>query len=419
MPVPSKTSNVMIISSDCHAGALPSIYSDYLPKAMREDANRWWLEYVKEMIARTGTFFDQEAIDTFAEKAGGTGHYQAYMQSDGNIEDAKLMALLNDGTSPFSPRPGEWDMDVRIKELDDDGVSAEVIFPQMAPFGAGLLQYRHAVDPQQNLAGIRAYNRWLADFCKQDPGRHAGVALINVDDIDVACQEVRDARDRGLFGGVLLPTSTGEHPFYHHPRYEPLWATCEETSMPLQAHSGWSPDYGDLPSATAMFISEVDMWAQRIFTALLWSGAFERYPKLNLVMTEVGTQWIIERLRVLEFKAGLPFFKHFHDGLSLSPTEYFRRQCYIGASFMPVHEGKHRHEIGLDRIMWGSDYPHMEGTWPNTMEHLQTTFAGYPETEARALLGINALAVYDFDPAVLEPAADRIGPRLGDIVGSC
>jgi predicted TIM-barrel fold metal-dependent hydrolase len=160
------------------------------------------------------------------------------------------------------------------------------------------------------------------------------------------------------------------------------------------------------------------MWAQRSFTALLWSGAFERHPSLKLILTETGTAWILERLRVLEFKANLPFFNHFSAKLSLTPTEYFRRQCYIGASFLPKHEGDERHRIGVDRIMWGSDYPHMEGTWPNTMEALRATFSTYPEDEIRAMLGSNALEAYGFDPRVMGAVAERVGPALSSIVGA-
>ncbi len=411
-------SNVLIISADCHAGALPSIYNEYIPKAMHAAAQEWWVTYVKELIARTGTFFDQEAMDDLAAKTGDAGQYQALMkQAPGQIEDEGLFAMLSDGESPFAPRRGEWDMAVRIEELEADGIAGEVIFPQMAPFGAGLLQYRNPVDPEHNLAGIRAYNRWLADFCNENPGRHAGVILINIDDIEVTCQEVRAARESGLWGGVLLPTSTGDFPFYHHPRYEPLWATCAELGLPLQAHSGWSPDYGDVPGATAMYISEVDMWAQRAFTALLWSGVFERYPDLKLILTETGTAWILERLRVFEFKANLPFFQHFSSGLSLTPTEYFQRQCYIGASFMPGHEGKERHRIGLEKILWGSDYPHLEGTWPNTRDYMRETFADYPEKEIRAILGESALAAYDFDPQLVRAAAARAGLSMAEITG--
>jgi predicted TIM-barrel fold metal-dependent hydrolase len=326
-----------------------------------------------------------------------------------------MLEMLTDETSPFAPRRGEFDASIRLAELEADGIAAEVIFPQMAPFGAGLMQYRHPVAPELNLEGNRAYNRWLADLCKANPGRHAGVALINVDDIDMSVKEIRQAKEAGLWGGVLLPSSSGDHPFYHHPRYEPLWAVCEELDLPLQTHSGWSPDYGDVPAAVAMYISEVDMWAHRPFAALMWSGAFERHPNLKYVMTETGCSWIIEALRVLEFKADLPIFKHFTRDLSLRPSEYFARQCYIGASFMPAHEGKDRHEIGLDRLMWGSDYPHLEGTWPNTMDSLRETFGTYPEDETRALLGANAAEVYGFDLDQLAPIAEKIGPDIADI----
>ena len=153
---------------------------------------------------------------------------------------------------------------------------------------------------EHNLAGIRAYNRWLADLCSANPERHAGVALINVDDVSVAVDEIREAKAMGLWGGVLLPTSTADNPYYHDPCYEPLWAVCEELDMPLHSHSGWSPDYGDADCATAMFISEVDKYAQRAFAPLVWSGAFERHPGLKFVFTEAGCQWILETLRVLE-----------------------------------------------------------------------------------------------------------------------
>jgi predicted TIM-barrel fold metal-dependent hydrolase len=387
-----------------------------MPKKFHEAATGWWLGYAREMMLRAGTFFDQEAVDAYADQAGeGGGRMKAMTLPGTKPSDDEMLEMLTDETSPFAPRRGEFDASIRLAELEADGIAGEVIFPQMAPFGAGLMQYRHPVSPELNLEGNRAYNRWLADLCKANPGRHAGVALINVDDIDMSVKEIRQAKEAGLWGGVLLPSSTGDHPFYHHPRYEPLWAVCEELNLPLQTHAGWSPDYGDVPAAVAMYISEVDMWAHRPFAALMWSGAFERHPNLRYVMTETGCSWIIEALRVLEFKADLPIFKHFTRDLSLRPSEYFARQCYIGASFMPAHEGKDRHEIGLDRLMWGSDYPHLEGTWPNTMDSLRETFGTYPEEETRALLGTNAVEVYGFDLDQLAPIAEKIGPDIADI----
>ncbi len=411
-------SRVLIISSDCHAGALPATYKEYMPSQHHAAADAWWLAYAREMVSRAGTFFDQEAVDAYADKAGeGGGRMKAFSDPNVRLGDDQIQQMLMDEKSPFAPRRGEFDASVRVRELDDDGVAGEIIFPQMAPFGAGLMQYRYEVTPEQSFVGCQAYNRWLADLCRSNPARHAGVALIDVEDIDATVKEIRAAREMGLWGGVLLPSSTGRHPFYHHPRYEPLWAVCEELGMPLQSHSGWSPDYGDVECATAMYISEVDMWAQRPFTALLWSGAFERHPNLKYVFTETGVGWILEKLRVLEFKAANPMFKHFTRNLSLGPTEYFQRQCFLGASFMPAHEGRLRHQIGVDKLMWGSDYPHLEGTWPNTLKELNETFGDYPEEEIRAILGLNAAEVYGFDLDELQPIADEIGPTLDEIRG--
>ena len=414
-------SRLLVISSDCHAGALPESYKEYMPSKYHAAADAWWLVYAREMMQRMGTFFDQEAADEFANQAGndGTGKFQQDAMTKAQLaSDDELRAFLADPDSVIAPRRGEYDAQVRLQELEADGIAGEVVFPQMAPFGAGLMQYRRPIAPEHNLAGNRAYNRFLADLCNHNPGRHAGVVIINVDDIAVSVQEIRDAHAMGLFGGVLLPTSTGEHPFYHHyERYAPLWSVCEELNMPVHTHSGWSPDYGDVPAATPMFISEVDMWAHRPFTAMLWSGAFEKHPALRLVLTETGCSWILETLRTLQFKADNPIFAHFTKDLSLSPTEYFQRNCYIGASFLPLHEVGDRHRIGVDKLMWGSDYPHMEGTWPNTMDKLRETFADVPEGEIRTMLGDTAIDVFGFDRAKMRTIADRIGPQLSDITG--
>jgi predicted TIM-barrel fold metal-dependent hydrolase len=394
------------------------MYEEYMPKRHHEAARRWWIEYTREMLQRTGTFFDQEATEAYVEGAGEErGIWSQQGQGGQDLTDDALLRMMSDESSAFAPRRGEFDMDARRAELDADGVAGEVVFPQMAPFGAGLIQYRHEVPAEENWAGIQAYNRWLADFCKAGGGRQAGVALINVDDIDASVAEIRAAKEMGLFGGVLLPTSTGSHPYYHDPRYEPIWQVCAELDMPVQSHSGWSPDYGDVPAATAMYITEVAGFAHRPFAALVWSGAFERHPNLKLVFTETGCSWILETLRLLDKYSLNPIFKYFTKGLSLTPREYFARQCWLGASFLGPDEGEDRHRVGLDRYMWGTDYPHLEGTWPNTMDKLRETFGGYPEGEIRAMLGDTAVGVYGFDRAVLDPIAEKIGPEVDDIRG--
>lgn len=409
-------SKVMMISSDCHAGALPAMYNEYMPKAFHEAAMTWWIAHAREMMSRAGTFFDQEAVEAYVEEGGeqGGGRMKAMSDPATQLTDAQILETLTDETSPFAPRRGEFDPATRIQELNGDGVAGEVIFPQMAPFGAGLMQYRYKVTPEQSLVGCQAYNRWLADFCNTNPARHAGVALINVDDIDVTVKEIRAAREMGLWGGVLLPSSTGDHPFYHHPRYEPIWAVCEELDMPIQSHSGWSPDYGDVPGATAMFISEVDMWAQRPFTALLWGGVFERHPKLKVAVTEGTASWVPEMLTLLDQRYsehhGNAKLGDYRSHMSMKPSDYFARNVRIGTSLHRA-EIERRYEIGIGTMMWGSDYPHPEGSWPETRTRLDESFKGVPPDEVAAMIGGNAAQFYGFDVEALAPLVAEIGPE--------
>ena len=189
--------------------------------------------------------------------------------------------------------------------------------------------------------------------------------------------------------------------------------------MPVHTHSGWSPDYGDSPAATAMFVNEVSWYANRAFTCFIWAGVFERYPNLKLIMTEQGSRWILDKLDQFEQHYGSDLFKYFGKGLSMSPTEYYRRQVYFGASMLSPRDFGLRHEIGVDKLMWGSDYPHLEGTWPHTMESLQATFAQVEDDqEVRDILGLNAARVFGFDVEALSKIADRIGPTLDEVRGS-
>ena len=135
-------SRVTIISADCHAGALPATYEAYMPERYHEYARAWWLSFARQMLARTGTFFDQEAIDAFSEATGEAGLFGRRPGEAARLGDEDFLRMLSDG---------EYDADVRVKDLDADGVAGEVIFPQMAPFGGGLMQYRDKISPEHNL----------------------------------------------------------------------------------------------------------------------------------------------------------------------------------------------------------------------------------------------------------------------------
>ena len=304
--------------------------------------------------------------------------------------------------------------------MDADGVVAEVIFPgggfgTISPFNAGLMTYQYEQSPELWLEGCRAYNRWLADFCAEVPGRRAGVGLITVDDIDAAVADVRWLREHQVSGGIILPVDTNGHPFYNHPRYEPLWSVCEDLAMPIHTHSGWTPNYGNHDGSLGIFLFEITWFAHRPLWFLIWSGVFERHPALRFVMTEQGAGWAKDALDQLDSNYEIPMFRHLRRQLPRKPSEYFQQSCFLGGGLFEADERGVRHEIGADKLLWGSDYPHIEGTWPHTAESLRAGFAGVPRDEVAIMLGGNAAKVYEFDVAKLMPLAAEIGPKLTSI----
>jgi predicted TIM-barrel fold metal-dependent hydrolase len=179
-------------------------------------------------------------------------------------------------------------------------------------------------------------------------------------------------------------------------------------------------DYGDHLGMMGIYITEVVWWAVRPLWFLVWGGVFERHPRLKLAITESTTVWVPEALALMDQRYSETHYSaklgDYRSHLKLKPSEYFHRNVFLGASCMPRREAEMRHQIGVPNIMWGSDYPHPEGTWPHTREQMRETFTGLPEGDLRAMLGGNAVRVYGFDAAALAHVAARIGPRLEEFV---
>ncbi len=285
-----------------------------------------------------------------------------------------------------------------------------------------------ADDNTRRWAGLQAHNRWLAEFCADKPGRRAGVVQITLHDIEASVAEIRWAREVGLHGGVLLPgTPPGLGlPQLYDPYYEPLWQVCEELEMPVNHHTGSAaPPMGPTPQDAVVFLLEVSWWAHRALTHLLVGGVFERHPNMQLVFTEQGSAWVPEELMRLDYFWGRMgaaggsqeqvWGREIVHSMSLKPSEYWARQCHLGASFIRPQEVQLRHSVGVDRIMWGSDYPHKEASYPFSLEAIRGSFAGVPHDEVAMMLGGNAAALYGFDLEALRPLAQQIGPRVADV----
>jgi predicted TIM-barrel fold metal-dependent hydrolase len=174
-----------------------------------------------------------------------------------------------------------------------------------------------------------------------------------------------------------------------------------------------------------MFMLEVTWWAHRSLWHLIFAGVLERHPGLQFVFTEQGTAWIPETLGTLDYfcsrmgsTAGsqeVEWGASVVSELSLLPSEYWARQCHVGSSFMRPAEAAMRHSVGVDKIMWGSDYPHKEGSYPFSHEALRLSFAGIDPDEVTRMLGGNAASLFGFDLTALDAIAARIGPTHEEI----
>ena len=183
--------------------------------------------------------------------------------------------------------------------------------------------------------------------------------------------------------------------------------------MPVNVHGGATigdvdmDEYG-MP-AMLVFATETTFLSTRALTQLIWGGVFERHPELTFVITESKADWIPSRLAFLDGVYKDKLFAHVKDTVKHKPSEYWNRQCYVGASFMSRDEALMRDRIGLDRLMWGADYPHFEGTWPHTDRWLKEAFGGLPTADVTAILAENPAAGLRLRPR--GAAASRRGGR--------
>lgn len=392
------TDRYMIISSDCHAGLPNEEYRPYLDPEFRDafDAHLAEREAMREQFQIMGNKDFEE--EWFSENEEGL--------------------------------EGGWDAARRDKELDADGVVGEVIFPDAdavlggasAPFGAGLgMSSQH--DPVLLMAGARAHNRWLAELCNDSPERRGGVALVPIHhDVDAAVAEIRRARESGLRGGILIASMTGDYPPYHDRQYDPVWAVCEELHMPVHTHSGAGPreDYGTGPGFVGMYTTEVRFWAARPLWFMMFAGVFERFPGLRFAVTECGAFWAADLCWLMDMvfdgdHGTKKLNPNVVGDLKMRPSEYFDRNCGLGAANTRRRDLTKRYEIGVGNIMWGNDFPHPEGTWPHTARFLRSAFWDIPIDETATMLGLAAGEFYGFDVDALRPLADRIGPTPDDL----
>jgi len=284
------------------------------------------------------------------------------------------------------------DPHLRVKEMERDGVDAEVIFGILG--GASKMQDVEAANHM-----LEIYNDWLVDFVKPYPDRMIGLGCIPYGDPEVAAQEVYRCAKLGL-KGVELSCSWDMQPMWD-PIWEPMWKACSEVQLPLHFHTfpTTAPQAREQMNVqvrrAAMFtgVSAFQMGLIHILAAMMGAGVFERYPNLRVSFGESGIGWIPYALDRMDFE----FEDRFRDLMKLKPSEYWQRQCkatfqydVIGPKLLNTNN-----LMTEETLMWGSDYPHTDGIWPESSKYIDEQFAGLSAEQIRKITCDNAAKFYN------------------------
>ena len=293
-------------------------------------------------------------------------------------------------------RPGGYIPEYRIEDMDTDGVDMSIIYPT-----SGMLLY--SVRDSDLLSSIfKTYNDWLAEFCNAYPKRLRGIAMINVDDVQEGIREMERCAKMGLLG-AMITCYPPEDRSYNSPEYEPFWAAAQDLGIPLSLHLGTNrlglgQDRVDIEHVMPAFFCNPDHWTRMSLAHMIFTGVFERYPKLQVGSIEAELSWVPHFLDRLDYtyqqRARRDIWYRFKE--AMLPSQYFHRNVFLG--FQEDSLGiRLRDIIGVDNLTWGSDYPHHESTWPYSHQVLEEILADCTEEEKAKIAGGNAARIYNLD----------------------
>lgn len=285
----------------------------------------------------------------------------------------------------------------RLKAMDADGVDYSVLYPSVA--GVAGETFARIEDPDLELACVQAYNDWLIE-------EWAGVSprfipqCISPLAPEAAAKEIRRAVAKGHRGVVYpaVPMMIRDLPHINEPDYDPIWLACQDLEVPVCFHAGPSkaiqmPPYeGFSPGVTAA-MEAITRPVSSVFLVgnFLYSRILTRFPELKVVFAETSLAWAAYELELADHQFERQRIDQ--EGYNLKPSDLFRRQCYFTGWFDRAGV-ETRHHIGLDNILWASNFPLATSTWPNTRDVIARSFAGVPDEERVQILWGNAAKLY-------------------------
>jgi uncharacterized protein len=288
-----------------------------------------------------------------------------------------------DGRYADIPASG-WDLTARLADLAVDGVHAEVLYPTVG------MRFFTIEDPAFAGACISAYNTFAADFSRQMPDRFKAIGVIHLDDLPAALGELERCKDLGLVGAMIAV-----HPSYHDAHYEPFWAAAERLRMPVSLHVSTPRRLAADRTPLETFLGY--QVVQHLIIGMILDGTFDRFPELKVVSVENDAGWaahLIERMDYVHGKARARNLNVGHNNERM-PSEYWHHNVYY--TFMRDRTAiLARDIIGVDRLLWSSDFPHGDSTWPDSLAVIDEELSDIPDTDRQAILHDNAARLYGF-----------------------
>lgn len=387
-------SDIVLISADSHVSDFPGFwnaellatYGSRAPHVSKDGGTS------AHGISSGGLFGDWIVAEGLVPFPAGGGNVGGYPRQE-------RPKRLNDFDIKRDTPPGAIDPHARLKEMDADGIRAEVILPTYA------LRVNMMRDAEVQRACLKASNAWLAEFCRAAPDRLIGAAILSVHDPVGAIEDLHRCIELGL-RGVAIPAVPPPELTYASSHYEKFWAAAADAGVPVTLHALPPPEMAAASQRRKSTIVEgrtmsliedfhlsnilYDHPIQISLAQLILSGVLARHPKLRIVISEWGTAWIPNYLANMD---GSYSFRP--DGLPIDmlPSEYFYRQVWCTFD-RPLDISEKHLERLQDRLMFGSDYPHIESTWPESLASFDRSCAGVPQAIRTKLASGNCAALY-------------------------